>query len=562
MAIRLVQKTVRHHQYWYLVESRRVNGQPRVVWQRYLGKAEDLAARLSAVRETEVYEFGAVAAVLAVATRLDLEGIVNRHAKKRQPGLPVGRAILLAAINRVVAPKSKAQIGTWYDKTVLRHLWGTPQTAFTSQAFWAAMDHLDATALATIEEDLARAALAHFGVRVTALAYDGTNFATDLDTDTPSELAQRGHNKQKRHDLRQVSLALLTTADGHVPLLHDTYAGNVPDPTEFGHVLGRLQARLQSLAADPRITVVFDKGNPSAANFAQLVAPPQGFSFVSALSWHRHPDLAAVDLAQFYAVDPGRWPGLLAYRTEKVVDGVRRRVVVTYNPQLAAGQLRGIRRQQAKIDHGLQELTTRLAEEAAGTRKRRTTRMAAERYVQRLIAHREAGRLLAWQVQQADGEPVRVTAHWDAEKLADREAHHLGRTVLFTDQGDWDDAAIIAAYRSQGTLENAFRQMQDPRFVTVQPLFHWTDPKIRVHIAICVMALMLASLLYREARQAGFPHGFDALMETLQQMRAVVDLPRAGSRERLQIRVTRRTADQEALYQRLGLAPFDPTTAH
>jgi transposase len=157
---------------------------------------------------------------------------------------------------------------------------------------------------------------------------------------------------------------------------------------------------------------------------------------------------------------------------------------------------------------------------------------------------------------------VQVTYHWDADKLADLEVHHLGRTVLFTDHGDWDDAAIIAAYRSQGTVENAFRQMKNPHFFTVQPIFHWTDPKIRVHIAICVIALMLVSLLYREARQGGFPHGFDALMETLQQMRAVVDLLREGSRERPQIRLTRRTADQEALYQRLGLASFDPTTAH
>jgi len=139
------------------------------------------------------------------------------------------------------------------------------------------------------------------------------------------------------------------------------------------------------------------------------------------------------------------------------------------------------------------------------------------------------------------------------------EAHHLGRTVLFTDHMDWDDASIIGAYRGQGTLENAFRQMKDPKFVTVTPMFHWTDQKIRVHVAMCVMALTVASLLHREARKAGFEQGFDALLETLQEIRGVVDLPAEGSRERPRIRLTRRTSEQQQLFDALELAQFDPS---
>ena len=59
-----------------------------------------------------------------------------------------------------------------------------------------------------------------------------------------------------------------------------------------------------------------------------------------------------------------------------------------------------------------------------------------------------------------------------------------------------------------------------------------TDHKIRVHITICVVALIVASLLYREARQQGFDHGFDAWMETVSSIRGVMDLPLRDSRER------------------------------
>ncbi len=103
----------------------------------------------------------------------------------------------------------------------LRRAWGIPASAFTSAAFCRALE--------AIETAVAAATVARFGVRVQTVAYDAANFFTYLATPTPSTLAQRGHNnKQKRNDLRQVNLALLTISEDHVPLLHTTYPGNVP----------------------------------------------------------------------------------------------------------------------------------------------------------------------------------------------------------------------------------------------------------------------------------------------------------------------------------------------
>ena len=105
---RLVQKRVRGHAYWYAVESKRVDGKPRVVWQHYLGKSEDVIARCTqgpGAYDAVVYEFGAVAAVLAIAERLQLEQIVDAHLPPGRQSVGVGRYLLLAAINRVVAPK-------------------------------------------------------------------------------------------------------------------------------------------------------------------------------------------------------------------------------------------------------------------------------------------------------------------------------------------------------------------------------------------------------------------------------------------------------------------------
>ena len=99
--------------------------------------------------------------------------------------------------------------------------------------------------------------------------------------------------------------------------------------------------------------------------------------------------------------------------------------------------------------------------------------------------------------------------------------------------------------------------MKDPHFGTFAPMFHWTDSKIRVHAAYCVLALLLASLLHREARRAGFAGGLDALLETLAALKLVVDLPTTGRRTP-GLRVTARSVAQDELVRHFQLAKYHP----
>ena len=60
---------------------------------------------------------------------------------------------------------------------------------------------------------------------------------------------------------------------------------------------------------------------------------------------------------------------------------------------------------------------------------------------------------------------------------------------------------IVAGYRSQNDVESGFRQLKDPRVVGFSPMFHWTEPKIRVHVFNCALALAVAHLMRRQAHQ-------------------------------------------------------------
>ena len=142
--------------------------------------------------------------------------------------------------------------------------------------------------VAQIEHLLALAMIETFGLDISALALDMTNFATYIDTgNDKAPIAQRGKAKQKRTDLRLVGLGLVVTRDGGVPLVSHAYPGNRPDVTQFATMIDLLCARhaapQPTPAPPPRreMTVVFDAGQNSVANFAHLT--DTGLAFVGSI---------------------------------------------------------------------------------------------------------------------------------------------------------------------------------------------------------------------------------------------------------------------------------------
>jgi len=149
--------------------------------------------------------------------------------------------------------------------------------------------------------------------------------------------------------------------------------------------------------------------------------------------------------------------------------------------------------------------------------------------------------------------------------LARIEQQQLGKRILFTDRQDWSNEQIVLAYRSQCHVEDAFADMKNPHFLSWEPMFHWTDSKIRVHAFYCVLALTLASLLQRRAAQNGISLSVQALIKALNGIQEVTNLypatGKAGSpgRPSSQTTLTDMDATQQALYRLFDLDRYRKT---
>jgi transposase len=557
-------KTIAGKRYYYARECKRIDGKPKVVWQKYLGKADDIIAAmtgpapgLSTASEALVAEFGASAALWRLAMRIGLVEIVDGVCGKRHQGLSVGQYFLLAAINRCVCPKSKAAFSEWYSGTVLRRLVPAPPGALTSQRFWDHMARVDEKAIQDIERSLTARVVAEFGITLDHVLYDATNFFTFIDSfnDAPS-LPQRGHSKEGRASLRLIGLALLVTRDFHVPLVHATYPGNRSDAKQFESLCATLIERVLALAkADVDVTIVFDKGQVSHDNIERL-GP---MHFVSSLPASMVKDLIAVehDNPCFIPATHEALAGVRTWRVRRKVFGVERTVVVTINPKLRDAQRESLRRAMDKALVKLGLLAAKLkATDGKPHRGRAPTVAGTGKAVAAILKGQHLRALIATQVSEDGGRP-QLAFNIVPGALDHLASTRLGKTVLFTSRDDWPDIEIVLGYRGQHHVENAFRTMKDPAHVSFAPLHHWTDQKIRVHVLYCVIALTLASLLEREAAKAGIKGTIGSLLEDLAQIREVMTIyPPPGARRRATRTTTtlsRCNARQRALVDALGL---------
>jgi len=519
-------KTSRGHKYWYIVESRRVNGKPRPIVLAYLGKAEGLLKRLQGIAgavKLKSYSHGLVAALLDISSKLNIAEIINKYTcskrlytseKPLRNNLTAGITLLLAAIGRIAMPTSKRGWAVWAKTTSLGYLLRRNLSKIDSQHFWDLMDAIPEEVICKIEASILEEVFKIYNIETDSLFFDSTNFFTYIDsTNLRSKIALRGKNKQKRNDLRQVGLALVVTKDDMIPLFHLTYEGNLNDSTVFKKVISDVVKRTDELNFDlKKHTIVFDRGNNSKPNLKILESLE--LFYVGALTPYHHRELIEDACGNFEDINIGE-AVIKAYRNRRVIWEKDRTVVVFVSDKLKAGRIRGIYQSLSKAEKKLKELQASLVSLSAKKRKKGKL----EKTIATILKGQYIKHIIDFSLAETDKERFVLDFFINYEKLK-RVEEDLGFRIIMTNRHDWDTASIIKAYHGQSKVENAFKNLKNPYHLSIKPQFHWTDQKVRVHFFICVLGYLLAAIVWRKARLgAQFSGTLDNLLDTLGNIR-------------------------------------------
>ncbi len=506
---------------------------------------------LGRTRTVGTRRVGDIGALLSVAERLGAVGLIDRVCGKRSAsaGPSIGEMVLAVAVQRACVPGAKRDLSGFLASCIPR-VSCLPAQKFTGQAFYRCAARVTDKELEEVQVAFAKAAVSAFELKADVLSFDTTNFDTFIATTTPGKLAQRGHAKSKRRDLRVVGLAVLASEKGHVPLLHRCYPGNRSDQIVLNSCLEGLgkmhEALREGQGRGPRAqrTIVRDGGSWSpqleldldAEGYYTLISLPLGHG-------------ASQEALQYAAQRGkmrrlgGRLKSVRAARLRTQVGELDRTLVVVESQELLRGQKRGIAAALRKARVTLKRLQARAkAGRIDGTTlKRRVTQLLAREHLSEFV------------VAKVGASELRPKLRWHVDMAARRrlERNRLGKRVLCTDHHYWSDERIVWAFRGQWNVEELFRRAKKGGIVPWGPSHQWKDASIRLHSFATVLGLSLVALV---RLTLGTDQSALEMMRMLAAIRGTLVRTATGGRGR---RPTVTLAPDLTLAQRKAVAAFD-----
>jgi transposase len=513
------------NEYVRIVEAYRENGKARQRVVADLGRKDVLAALLPKLqrllqgdnaivgeedagdlKDPEATDWGPMLLVQSLAQQLGLPAIFQKLLKpgrveeedEMQAAPPAQRALVLIA-NRLIRPGSEHALAGWLESDWVCDtggrrfvpVWkqkGRVKVAHRQLDRWyRTLDRL-AQAKDRIEVELFSRLRDLFSLKVDLVLYDITS--SYFEGAGPEGLAFHGHSRDEKPHNVQVVVGVVMA--GRWPIAHHVFAGNTVDVTTVPQVLKDLRERFGL----GRVVFVGDRGMVSRGNLKEI--EEQGQGYLVGLKRRCNPQVDG----WLQKIAEGAWvdcPG--GINTRERAEPLRTRV-----QEIASGE-EGMRvfvidsdERRAYEQGQRSKCMQRTMEKLAALKKRvdAGTLSDAEQIgaaAQRALSAHHGQRYYAWRLEKGKFEFFEDTQRLDAEKRLE------GKYVIATSEKDFGMLAAVAAYKELGEVERGFRSMKD--VIGLRPIWHHSGSRVKGHIFVAALALLLERLLEKRLKDAG-----------------------------------------------------------
>lgn len=479
-------RTVSGKKYLYVIKNERINGKIVQTIQKYVGTADHVYELMTKNIEKTIasYSFGKPAALLKAAEEVGLIEAMNKHIdRKNLKGFTPAEYLLLTIIGRSEHALSRNVLDEYFRGSSLQFFM-KPKHKLSSQNFLNYMEKLDEETIRKIELDISLT-LIKKGIRPTKLTFDTTNFYTHIEHG--ENLPKKGFSKDKRYDKNLIGVGL-TTSDENIPFQTITYPANVPDVTLFSDLFDSICKRVEEIEIPlEEMTIVFDRGMNSTDNIGQVI---DKMHVVGALPSSMCKDLFQIPLSEFEEEwENGKKNIVKAHRIKGIWYEKEFTGVVKYSETTKRKQMHEWETKKAVIIEKIEEIRSKLNRKGKG---RKRTAKGLMNLVVDTVPKQYRG-LYDYNVIETEGE-----LHLDFSLNDTREKEFylgLGKTVVFTDKETLTTKEIVEMYDSRNMIEENIKWLKDKLLIPVKPVYVRKDVKIRAHVFLCVMGLLLHNYL-------------------------------------------------------------------
>lgn len=399
--------------------------------------------------------FGGIYLLATLWQQLRLGHLLEKNIRQSKYQTPVSQAIFAMVANRCLSPSSKLAISEWVERDV--HIPGLEQ--IDVQVLYRAMDYL-LEHQEQLEKEIYWSVSDLLNLEVDLLFFDTTS--TYFETESETGIKKRGYSKDKRPDLPQVVIGLAVTRDG-IPVKHWVFPGNTADM----NTIARVKSDLIGWQLG-RCIFVHDAGMTSEDNLQYLQRA--GGHYIAGRKLKSGEPGAELALSR-----KGPYTPIQEHLLARVVilgnGEKRKRFVLVRNTQ--EEQRQRLVRQQiiARLEKQLDVINNR--------KVRSHSKVVCE-----LKSHPVYGKY----VRELQDGRLKI----DQRKVA-AESRYDGKFLVETSDDTLSLRDIVMGYKQLNDVEQAFRTLKTT--LELRPNYHSKDERIRCHIFLCFLALMLARII-------------------------------------------------------------------
>jgi transposase len=461
--------------------------------------------------------WGPILVVRALFDQLGLWSILDQYLG-RAKGVPFADRAFVLVANRLIAPASEHGLAGWLETDFVCDRKGRRFVPHWHQrrrvrvhprqldAWYRTLDQLLAA------KDRIEVALYHrlrdlFSLKPELVLYDITS--TYFEGTGPHDFAKHGYSRDGKSQNVQVIVGVVMVAGW--PIAHHVWEGNRVDHSTVQEVISDLRKRF----AFGRVVFVGDRGMVTDENIESITKDHHGF--LVGIKRRRNPQLDA----WLHAVDDTKWidcPGginaqerkthPLRTRAQEVPSGNSAMRVIVIDSDERRGYEQA-KREQA-MERARQKLE-KLKERIASGDLKRPEKIGAA--VERIMQRYHGYRYFDWKLSAGSLEFSENKTHLEREKKIE------GKYIIATSEKGLSVLDAVALYKELTAVESGFRQLKD--VMALRPIYHQIESRVKAHIFVAALALLVQRLLGRRLQGAGVDLSPERALQALSTVRLV-----------------------------------------
>ena len=464
--------------------------------------SDELLVTPEEIESRQARDYGSVLVGQTLWREVGLDGMIAECCGRKIPVSLGEPGVLAMVINRLTSPRSKLGLPDWMP-TVYLSQWQSFELPEDSKEaaewFYRTMDWLG-RGKEKIEERIAAWFKTLFPVEV--VFYDITNI--QFEGWDELKQARHGYVRLGRKNHKQILLGLVMVEG--FPVASHLFRGNRAEKTTLWWVRKRLKKQFNV----GRVIFVCDRGMVSEKNLNEIEAQQDGY--IVALRRRKNEEVSPLleqDAASFAPIVTDEKGCVLFSAWEAPLEEGKRRMVV-YNPLKAQQE----KKKRAEIMQELREDLEALRRNSAKSKSKKPQSVIAA--AEKILSCKHGKRYFSYTVDEKGS--LEFSAN---EKSLAQEERLDGKFVVKTTEKNLSLKEAVVKYKDLMDVEDGFRNLKD--FIRVAPVFHWRYRRVKAHVFLCVLALLLERYLEHKLHKAGIQVSARKALDQLKTVKVVTN---------------------------------------